>query len=114
MTGPTDTQGQPGPHPPRVPDFFIAGHAKCGTTALYEMLRRHPQIFMPDFKEPMFFARNPGPPPAADAPRSFEKPGRRNEPRADYLSLFAPAASGQRVGEASTFYLWSPVAPERI
>ena len=30
----------------RMPDFFIAGHQKCGTTALYEMLRRHPQIFM--------------------------------------------------------------------
>ena len=31
----------------RVPDFFIVGHAKCGTTALYEMLRAHPQIYMP-------------------------------------------------------------------
>ncbi len=40
----------------RVPDFFIVGHPKCGTTALYEMLRRHPQIFMPDIKEPWFFA----------------------------------------------------------
>ncbi len=40
----------------RVPDFFIVGHPKCGTTALYEMLRRHPQIFMPELKEPRFFA----------------------------------------------------------
>ena len=39
-----------------VPDFFIVGHAKCGTTALYEMLRAHPQIFMPDLKEPAYFA----------------------------------------------------------
>ena len=31
----------------RLPDFFIVGHPKCGTTALYEMLRRHPQIYMP-------------------------------------------------------------------
>jgi len=36
----------------RVPDFFIVGHAKSGTTALYEMLRRHPQIYMPSVKEP--------------------------------------------------------------
>ena len=36
----------------RVPDFFIVGHAKSGTTALYEMLRQHPQIFMPASKEP--------------------------------------------------------------
>src|SRR6266446_5573790 len=46
----------------RVPDFFIVGHAKSGTTALYEMLRQHPQIYMPDHKEPWFFARsNPHP-----------------------------------------------------
>src|SRR5580693_6355814 len=51
----------------RIPDFFIVGHAKCGTTALYEMLRRHPQIFMPEYKagagkEPWYFARdNPNP-----------------------------------------------------
>src|SRR6266568_3928211 len=40
----------------RVPDFFIVGQHKSGTTALYEMLRRHPQIYMPDMKEPRFFA----------------------------------------------------------
>jgi hypothetical protein len=40
----------------RVPDFFIVGHAKCGTTALYSILRSHPEIFMPDVKEPRFFA----------------------------------------------------------
>src|ERR1700677_5297873 len=39
----------------RVPDFFIVGHPKCGTTALYEMLRSHPEIHMPA-KEPRFFA----------------------------------------------------------
>ena len=50
----------PAPNTPllagRIPDFFIVGHAKSGTTALYEMLRRHPEIFMPDAKEPWFFA----------------------------------------------------------
>ena len=40
----------------RLPDFFIVGHGKSGTTALYEMLRRHPQIYMPANKEPWFFA----------------------------------------------------------
>jgi len=33
--------------PRRIPDFFIIGHHKSGTTALYEMLRRHPQIYLP-------------------------------------------------------------------
>ncbi len=40
----------------RLPDFFIVGHQKCGTTALYEALQRHPQIYMPKCKEPWFFA----------------------------------------------------------
>src|ERR1035438_10366848 len=39
----------------RVPDFFIVGHAKCGTTALYHMLKEHPQIFMCEVKEPRYF-----------------------------------------------------------
>ncbi len=29
------------------PDFFLVGALKSGSTALYEQLRRHPQIFMP-------------------------------------------------------------------
>jgi hypothetical protein len=98
-----------------VPDFFVVGHAKSGTTALYEMLRAHPQIFMPDFKEPMFFARNwDAPAHAADQPRRFDQTGRRSETLEDYLSLFEPAEPDQRVGEASTFYLWSALAPGRI
>ena len=40
----------------RLPDFFIVGHSKSGTTALYEMLRQHPQIYLPAAKEPWFFA----------------------------------------------------------
>src|SRR5271166_1372233 len=98
----------------RIPDFFIVGHAKCGTTALYEMLRRHPRIFMPDSKEPMFFARNPDAPPLVPGRPSFEQTGRRRETLEDYMSLFAPARPGQLAGEASTFYLWSAAAPARI
>jgi hypothetical protein len=98
----------------RVPDFFIVGHAKCGTTALYEMLRRHPQIYMPDRKEPQFFARDPHPPPPDPRGTRFEQTGRYAETLDDYLSLFAAAKSEQRVGEASTFYLWSRAAPRRI
>jgi hypothetical protein len=98
----------------RMPDFFIVGHAKCGTTALYEMLRRHPQVYMPDAKEPMFFARNWEQPPGEPATKTFEQTGKRSESLTDYLSLFAAARPDQRVGEASTFYLWSPPAPQRI
>ena len=56
MTAFADAARAPGPGAGRVPDFFIVGHHKSGTTALYEMLRSHPQIFMPAVKEPRFLA----------------------------------------------------------
>jgi hypothetical protein len=45
--------------PPR-PNFFIVGGPKCGTTALYQYLRQHPEVFMPARKEfrPAFQAAN--------------------------------------------------------
>ena len=39
----------------RYPDFYIVGAPKCGTTAMYDYLRQHPQLFMPDRKEPLYF-----------------------------------------------------------
>jgi hypothetical protein len=92
----------------RVPDFFIVGHAKSGTTALYEMLRRHPQIFMPDFKEPWFFSTDMRPrfrPPRA---------GRLPQTLEEYTALFADARPDQVVGEASASYLWSRTAAQGI
>jgi hypothetical protein len=94
--------------PGRVPDFFIVGHPKCGTTALYGMLRRHPQIFMPDFKEPWYFAGDMRP--RFQPARSGAVP----ETLDAYLSLFEPAGAGQVVGEASSSYLRSREAPGRI
>src|SRR5271154_771115 len=98
----------------RVPDFFIVGHAKSGTTALYEMLRTHPEIYMSEVKEPQFFARNPHAQAGEGGAKSFEQTGRYGETLEQYLSLFAAAEPGQLLGEASTFYLWSRLAPERI
>jgi hypothetical protein len=103
----------------RIPDFFIVGHAKCGTTALYEMLSRHPQICMPEYeagagKEPWYFSRD-NPRVQDDDVRSIEFTGRNvDETFEDYLSLFDHARPGQRIGEASTSYLWSRVAAQRI
>jgi Sulfotransferase domain len=91
----------------RLPDFFIVGHPKCGTTALYEALRRHPQIYMPDGKEPWFFApelHDRTPPRPEGTPRTLE----------EYVALFAAAKPGQRVGEATALYLSSHSAAARI
>ncbi len=95
----------------RAPDFFIVGHAKSGTTALYEMLRAHPQVFMPALKETRFFARELHPePPRAGRAEGVAHPSTLG----DYLSLFAGATPGQRTGEASPSYLRSQGAPRRI
>jgi hypothetical protein len=92
----------------RVPDFFVVGHPKCGTTALYRMLRSHSQIFMPDLKEPWFLA------PELRSPVRGTVLGRRPETLEQYLALFAPARPDQRAGEASSSYLMSPSAAGRI
>jgi len=101
-----DAPARPGSQE-RVPDFFIVGHPKCGTTALYEMLRHHPQIYMPDVKEPWFFAselHERTPPRPQGTPKTL----------AEYLPLFAAAKPSQRVGEASPHYLWSHTAAASI
>ena len=41
----------------RMPNLFIIGAAKAGTTALYDYLAQHPQAFLSRGKEPMFFSR---------------------------------------------------------
>jgi hypothetical protein len=89
-----------------MPDFFIVGHHKSGTTALYEMLRSHPDIFMPDLKEPLFFARelHPGLMPDDPQPETLE----------EYLALFAGAGPQQLAGEATPSYLRSRSAAARI
>lgn len=92
----------------RVPDFFIVGQPKAGTTALYEMLSQHPRIFMPDLKEPRFLAD--------DVRSRFTNPRGRPLPHTleQYLSLFDGAGDDQRAGEATPLYLWSSTAAERI
>ena len=97
----------------RVPDFFIVGHEKCGTTALFELLRQHPQIFMPDLKEPRFFYRDRLQSDAA-APSAGAGDDLRPRTLATYLSLFADAGPEQLAGEASPQYIRSHDAARLI
>jgi hypothetical protein len=93
----------------RVPDFFVVGHAKCGTTALYEMLKQHPQIYMPVFKETQFLSRGP----RRASVRQKRAPLR---PRTldGYLSMFEAAGPRLRAGDGSTEYLRTPATARRI
>lgn len=112
MNAPADTTTGSAPLTPsqagRAPDFFIVGHHKCGTTALYKTLRQHPQICMSKIKEPQFFASDMRPrfQPARGhpLPHTLE----------DYLSLFSPTPATRRIGEATPSYLLSRTAAGRI
>jgi hypothetical protein len=90
------TEGQP-----RLPNLFIVGAPKCGTTAWVEYLRTHPDIFFPDTKEDCFFA--------LDLPRF-----RFIHSEAEYSKLFAGSGGAKVVGEASAMYLFSAAAAGAI
>jgi hypothetical protein len=83
------------------PDVFIVGAFKAGTTALYEYLRAHPQVFMSVPKEPMYFG-------------SDLTPRYRRMTEAEYLQLFAGARAEQHAGEASPWYLYSTSSAREI
>ena len=79
------------------PNLFLPGAPKAGTTALWEYLRTHPDIFFCDPKEPQF----------------FDGPSKRAAGR--YLRLFSgQGASCRYRGDASTCYLSSSTALQRI
>lgn len=75
-----------------LPNLFIVGAMKAGTTALHAYLHQHPDIHMCDPKEPGYFADTD---PDARA-------------RARYEALFAPGAGLRYRGESSTKYTKAP------
>ena len=83
-------------------DFFIAGAAKCGTSALHSFLNQHPSIFLPDLKEIHHYAED------------LLKPDDRLLCSENYASLFEAKRSEQIAGEASAFYLISDCAAQNI
>lgn len=89
----------------KLPDFLIVGAARSGTTTLFSLLARHPRVFTPREKEPMFlsvYGRGWVPidirtgKPAAFVVDDLDA----------YLRLFRSARDGQLIGEASTWYLY--------
>ena len=96
-----------------MPDFFIVGAARSGTTSLDRYLSQHPEIYMTPRKETHFFARDFLPP-------CFKGPGDERLNRLlireeeQYAQLFAQAANAKAVGESSAFYLSFPGTAQRI
>jgi hypothetical protein len=85
-----------------LPNFLVAGAGKSGTTTLWSVLRRHPDVFMPRVKEISFFT-------GAIAPRSTYARGLDW-----YAGLFEGGAGRAAVGEASVAYLFDPESPRLI
>ncbi len=116
----------------RLPNFFLAGVAKAGTTALHAYLAQHPQVFMSPIKEPWFFGvADLLSPPYGDAVRAALERDRAwlqdylEGPQApdtwryvmdwdDYVRLFRDARDEAVIGEASTGYFWLPSAARAI
>jgi hypothetical protein len=103
----------------RIPDFIIAGAMKCGTTSMHYILDSHPNVFIPQ-KEINFFDVDD----LIQHPDFFFFESQRwcypsfAKKNAEYWSwyraFFADAGEDQLLGEDSTCYLASDVAPERI
>jgi Sulfotransferase domain len=83
------------------PNFLIIGAQKAATTSLWAYLRSHPEVFLPDYKEPGFFV----------AEMNWSRG------LGWYESLFAGAGDAVARGEASPTYTMYPYfdgVPERI
>lgn len=91
----------------RLPDAFIVGAAKSGTTSLYQMLLEHPQVFFPSSKkEPMFFCFDgiKMPDEIKELNEEFKDQAVRNPN--DYFDLYKAAEEGQVAIDGTTSYLY--------
>jgi len=92
------------------PNFFIVGAAKCGTTSLWAHLKKHPQVFFPEMKEPHFFMTRGPRPENAHKFEHLHCVGNQQK----YLGLYEQAESYPAIGDASITYLWDENAPKKI
>jgi sulfotransferase family protein len=86
------------------PNFFIIGAPRCGTTAMSEYLRQHPQIGFADPKDSSFFA--------TDMPKL-----RLVETMEGYLNKYFAHCAGRHylaIGDGSVWHLYSKVAVQNI
>jgi hypothetical protein len=87
-----------------MPNFFIIGAMKAGTTALYYYLAQHPEVYMSPVKEPNFFCSE------VQASRDDSSLAHIET----YHGLFKDVSDEKAIGEASHCYLYEPEAVARI
>lgn len=82
----------------KLPNFFLAGTPKSGTTTLFELLKQHPQCFIPDVKTIEYFNSS-----------------RYNGEIGSYTQYFNDVQSHHKaVGDMSLYYYYHDDAPKRI
>ena len=113
----------------RKANFFLIGAPKAGTTSIDRLLRKHPQVYLSPIKEPCHFCSDINDQIRAESGRQasinlatyldagcpkivhqhlVERPE-------DYAKLFSEAQeSDTLIGECSTYYLSSKVAPKAL
>ena len=115
-----------------MPNFFIVGAPKAGTTSLYHYLAQHPDVYMSPIKEPNYFAEEirlgnidenwQGWARREDQALRQYLSGPMQEKRfggivsdwSDYVKLFRNVKGQKAIGEASVCYLWSQTAARNI
>jgi hypothetical protein len=94
-----------------LPNFFIVGAARSGTTSLDRYLSQHPEIFITSRKDAHFFASEHFP---CTGPGDEVMKRKVMLDKAEYAQLFAGVTGEKAVGESSAFYLCLPGTAERI
>jgi Sulfotransferase family len=89
-----------------LPNFLIVGASKSGTTSLYHYLKEHPEVYMPESKEPRFFVSSVYTKLSADDPRHSSLKSQTVATFENYMNLFREAHGYKAIGEASVTYLY--------
>lgn len=89
-----------------LPNFLVIGAEKAGTTWLYEVLRQHPHVFLPDTKELCYFNR-------LDSNLQVSDYFHRLD-RSWYEEFFSEHRNQPAIGDVSPMYLCDDAAPARI
>jgi hypothetical protein len=95
----------------KIPNLFIVGAPRTGTTALHSFLSQHSEIFMSDPKEPNFFCSD-----IHLESDNFHKKKKffRYRNVKEYISIFDQVKNEKIIGESSTTYLKSTIAAKNI
>jgi Sulfotransferase domain len=98
-----------------LPDLFVAGAAKSGTTALYHYFKVHPQVFVPSaIKETNYMAFYNGLPQLAGPGDKTALAGKSITTLKQYQALYRGRKGEVVAADVSPAYLYYPQAPERI